>query len=191
MTEHVHERLESHAGDYEVHRQLHGIPPYEVYEVAVDGRRAVCKLDAHPEGGATTEGWVTDYVGRTTSLPVPEVLAVGDGYFLAEWLDGVPEERGDDEAPALDGWLRAAGAGLATLHAETSFEATGIPEADDGFAVETHGSWAETVAAFLDRRREYLAGTGYADVAEAAVEFVEAPRERFAWPGAPVLCPGN
>ncbi len=190
MTGYVESRLESHA-DSEVVRRLHDVPPYEVYEVRVDGRRAVCKLDAHPEGDAATEGWVTDYVARTTSLPVPSVLAVGGDYFVVEWLDAVPEERGDDEESDLDGWLRGAGAGLATLHEETPFDATGLPRADDGFAVETHETWADTVVAFLARRREYLAGVGYADVADAAIEFVEEHPAAFDVPGDPVLCHGN
>lgn len=191
MTRPVRDLITSHA-DSEVVRQLHDVPPHEVYEVRVNGTRAVCKLDAHPEGDATTEGWVTRYANRNTSLPVPAVLTVGDGYFLAEWLDGVPEELDDDEEPALDGWLRAAGAGLATLHEETSFETTGLPDAgEDGLAVESHETWADTVVAFLARRRDYLESFGYADAAGATIEFVEAHPEAFAVPGDPVLCHGN
>lgn len=53
MLERVHDALASHDDDYAVRRQLHDVPPYAVYEVAVDGRRAVCELDAHPEAAAT------------------------------------------------------------------------------------------------------------------------------------------
>lgn len=187
----VRDALASHYDAYGVRRQLHDVPPHAVYEVVVDGTRAVCKLARGPRADPGTEARVIQHVEANTSVPVPHVLAVGDGHFVAEWNDGLlqeaPQEAGLDEAKA-----RAMGAGLATLHAETSFEATGFPTAaPDGLTVETHGTWPETVRAFLDDRRDYLDDFGYGDVAEAAHGFVREHPDAFADAGDPVLCHGN
>lgn len=184
----VRNALASHADGYTVHRQLHAVPPHAVYEVTVDGIRAVCKVTRGPEADPACEARVIQHVGRETSLPVPRVLAVGDDHFVAEWCDGLP---GDD--PDVDEtWARAAGAGLATLHAEASFEQTGLFRAgEDGLALDGHETWSRTLEALLADRRDYLADRGYADVATEAVEFVRDHRDAFDCGVEPVLVHGN
>lgn len=210
MTRDVHDALASHADDHEVVRELHAVPPHVVHEVILDGTRAVCKLadgSATESAGADRtagarpsvrrEARVLRHVERETSVPVPHVLAVGEDHFVAEWHEDAPESGVE---PTLDAALaRAMGAGLATLHAETSFEATGFLRADDGLALDARPTWSETLRDLLVDRRDYLAGRGHADVADAALDFVLDHRELFDGAvssdrrrsGGPVLCHGN
>lgn len=185
----IHDALAQHTTDYEAHRELHAVPPHVTYEVTIDGTHAVCKLATSSEADLTTEARIMKFVGRETPIPVPRVLAVGPEHFVAEWHDGIPEEPRRDEE-----WARAAGAGMATLHAETAdaFERTGLLRADGtGLGIDGHPTWPETVAALLERRREFLVGTGYADVATEALAFVREHPEAFDGADDPVLCHGN
>lgn len=183
----VHDALASHADEYDVHRQLHDVPPHAVYEVTVDGTRAICKLARGPEADPATEGRVIRHVGRESSLPVPRVLAVGEDHFVAEWLDGTPSD------PSLDAdRARALGVGLATLHEETGFDRTGrFRVENDSLTIDADPSWSETIRARLADGRPFLDGVGYADVAETAIAFVEEHGGLFADVGGPVLCHGN
>jgi hypothetical protein len=101
----VRDALASHADDATVVRELHDVPPYRVFEVRLDGRRAVLKVDAHPRGHAAVGGSVRAYVARETPVPVPAVLAVGEDHSLAAWDDDTPEP---DAAEAIgERWARA------------------------------------------------------------------------------------
>ncbi|PSP76020.1 aminoglycoside phosphotransferase family protein [Halobacteriales archaeon QS_3_64_16] len=194
MTRDVHAALAQHATDYTVRRELHRVPPHAIYEIAFGGRRAVCKLATDPEGDPATEDRIVEFVGRETHVSVPEVLAVGSDHFVAAYHEGVPEPTDGEDEAKLEAWARAAGAGMATLHAETkaAFEHTGIFCADDdGLALRSRNSWAKTVETLLDSRREFLLGTGYADVATAMLAFVRDHLEAFMAPDVPVLCHGN
>lgn len=187
MQERLHEILESHATEYEVRRELRTVPPHAVYEVTVDGMRAVCKLAAGPEADPATEARVMQYVDEQTSVPVPRVLAVGDDHFVAAWHDSVPDDPVLDEDRA-----RVMGAGLATLHAETSFEHTGFLQASDGgLAVDSQPAWSETIHVQLAGVREYLDGVGYGDAAAEAIEFVREHSDLFDRVETPVLAHGN
>lgn len=189
MADRLHEILDTHAGAYSVHEQLHAVPPYEVQEATLDGVRAVCKRDTHPEGEAGIEGRVQRYVDRETGVPVPEVLAVGPDYYLTAYDESVPDPGAETDTGE---WARPAGAGLATLHAETVRERTGVPAVEDGrLTSEDHETWTETALAFLCHRREYLATVGHADIADVAIEFVEDHPELFRTDATPVLCHGN
>ncbi|MFB6218663.1 MAG: phosphotransferase family protein [Halobacteriaceae archaeon] len=182
--------LASQADEYAVHRQLHDVPPHAVYEVTVDGRRAVCKLARGPEADPATDAAVLAYVGRETSVPVPAVLASGEEFFLAEFCERAPESgtAHEYEAPTLTADLaRTLGEGLATLHAETPFERTGVPRADGGLAVDSHGTWADTLAAQLDAWRETLAEYGRADAAREVRAFVREHAALFEGAGRPAL----
>ena len=123
-------------------------------------------------------------------MPAPAVLAVGENHYVAEWLDGTPAEGADvDELKA-----QTMGAGLATLHEETTFDATGLPAAgEEGLVVDAHERWADTVRIFLEDLRGYLADAKprYEPVAEDVIAFVEDQPEAFEGPGDPVLCHGN
>lgn len=128
-------------------------------------------------------------VGRETSVPVPELLAVGEEFFVAEWRDELPGETAVDAERA-----RVVGAGLATLHAETAgwFETTGFPRVEHGtLTVDARDSWPETVCALLADRRDYLADFGYEDVAAEALAFVRERPGLLDGAGDPVLCHGN
>lgn len=188
----VRATLRAHAEDVRLVQLLHDVPPHCVYEVTVDGRRAVCKVATGSQAHLEREAHVLRHVGRQTSLPVPEVLAAGEGYFVAEWLETVPDP---DESPADAAWARSAGAGLATLHAETAFGAPGVLRASDGgLAVDACRTTAEALAAYLDDLRPGVVGTGYVDVVDDVVAFLEANRGAFeahGGAGEPVLCHGN
>jgi hypothetical protein len=113
MRDDVHDTLASEFDTHRIVRQLHAVPPHEVYEVYVDGRHAVYKGDTGPTGSAATEGRVTAFVREYTSVPVPEILLVGDDDYIAAWHPDAPapDEGGDvDET-----WAYATGRLLATL----------------------------------------------------------------------------
>jgi len=181
--------LSTLSGEYSVGQQLHGVPPYKVFEVTVDGVRAVCKFDVHPAGEAGIEGRVQRLVDHETCLPVPEVLAVGSDYYLTRYDPQVPDPENKVE---LDGWAYPAGAGLARLHAETAREYTGVPTVEDGtLSSRRHETWTETAKAFLRHRREFLRTVGHADMADLAIDVVEENPESFQSEATPVLCHGN
>lgn len=191
----VHDALASISNDYEVRRELHAVPPHAVYEVTVGGTRAVCKVARGPRADPATEARVIEFAGRETSVPVPEILAVGEDFFVAAWRDGLPGETALDAQRA-----RTMGAGLATLHEETvgAFEAAGFPRADrfpraeDGrLPVDARDSWHGTVCDLLADRRDYLVEFGYGDVAAEALAFVREHPDLFRGVGDPVLCHGN
>lgn len=98
MTRDVHAALARYGTDWSVERELHRVPPGATYEVVVDGRRAACKLAASDEGDPATEARVIERLARGTAVPVPRVLGVGEGSFVAEWSDSVPD--GADERAA-------------------------------------------------------------------------------------------
>ncbi|EFW93752.1 aminoglycoside phosphotransferase [Haladaptatus paucihalophilus DX253] len=186
----VRERLESHTNDYEVGRKLHDVPPHVTHEVRLDGRRAVCKRATSDEGDPAMEARVMQHLETNTSVPVPHVLVLGDDYFVAEWCDEIPADGSVDEASA-----RTMGAGLATLHAETTFESYGFLGARDGeLVLDARESWHGTVRDFLADRRDFLRDGGFVADAKAAADaltFVRECPDLFRDVGEPVLCHGN
>jgi fructosamine-3-kinase len=188
MTRRVQNALESHGDDYEIRDQLHDVPPYEVYEVVVDGRRAVCKVDAHPRADAATEGAVQAYVARTTPTPVPDVLAVGDDHYLAAWREDVPPQGGDPGVTKA----RTMGAAMARFHEATSFDAPGLPTAAGGrLAVDECPDWPAAVDALLADLQDYVAAQGHGDAVARVRDFVAEDSSVFESPEEPVLCHGN
>lgn len=196
MSEVIREALASHTDDHAVVRELHAVPPHVVHEVRFDGRRAVCKVGTGPPADPVTEARVAEFVDRETSVPIPEVLAVGrdPDHYVAAWVDGLPDESpGFDEGPDFDERVaRAMGRGLATLHAETSeaFDATGhlrgrtdgevgAGHAGDVLSLDAREAWSDTLVGRIEVRREYLAGVGYGDVAERVAAFVRDHRDTF------------
>jgi len=211
----VHDALASHGSDYEVRDLLHEVPPHATYEVAFDGRRAVCKLATNDEGDPVAEARLLQHVDRTTTVPVPRVLAVGDDHFVAAWSNDVPQDPGNvDEARA-----RTMGSGLATLHEETTFDAPGFfrstddgaasddgrvtdegttsndGRTTDGLALDARTSWPATVRTFLEDRRAFLAeherGRQYVGAADDALALLRERPDLLAGAGDPVLCHGN
>lgn len=184
----VHDALASHADDYEVRGELHRVPPHVTYEVIVDGTRAICKLATHPEDDPTIEARILQYVSRETSVPVPEILGVGEDYFLAAWHEEVPQETPTES----ETFVRTMGEGLAQLHEEAGFDAYGFPRAgEDGLELDAGESWHAVVCERLADLRDWLEPLGYDDAAEDVLAFVEEHPDIFAGCGDPVLCHGN
>lgn len=109
----IHDTLAAAFESYSIVRQLHAVPPREVYEVTVNGHHAVYKGDTGPTGTAAIEGRVTAFIGEQTSVPVPRILLVGDDHYIAAWHpDAPPVDAGRD---IDETWAFAAGRGLADL----------------------------------------------------------------------------
>lgn len=189
-----HERLaatlEPYADEQTVVRELHDVPPYRVYEVRLEGRRAVLKLDDHPRGRAAAEGRVHEYVARRTDDPVPDVVAVGDDHYVAAWSDAIAQA-----SETIDSnWARAAGAWLGTLHDDTvgAFDGYGRPR-DGGseLELEAYDDWADALIARIEDHRSYLEECGYGEVADDVLRFLRTQPHALEGAGAPVLCHGD
>ncbi|WP_049980679.1 phosphotransferase family protein [Halolamina rubra] len=190
----VHSALSAHTDQYGIVRELHRVRPHVTYEVRFRGERAVCKLETHPEATLGREAAAMRYVAESTSVPVPELLAVGDDHFVARWVDAVP-----DGTPTCDeARIRALGRGLATLHAETA--EIGWPgrlrpasAVDDPTTppVESNPCWSDTLIALLERRARFLDGVGYGELARDVLGWVREHRDLFDAAGDAVLCHGN
>jgi len=191
MRDDITTRLDAAFDTYSVVRQIHDVPPHEVYEVTVDGQRAVYKRDTGPTGSAGMEGGVTRFVGEHTSIPVPEILLVDDDCYLAAWHDDAPTP--DEGQPADEYWARAAGQGLAQLHEETApeLDAYGAFRLDgDTIAADGHDKWHAATIDYVRGRRPVLARYGHADVAEDVIAYLDAHPGAFAGAGQPVCCHG-
>lgn len=197
MKRDVHDALDAQFDDHRIVRQLHDVPPHEVWEVRIDGQRAVYKRDTGPTGKAAVEGRVTAFVGEETTVPVPEVLAISDDHYVAAWHPDAPEpDVGRDPDRT---WARSAGRGLATLHAETAEhldefgrfrpDGGGVSVAGDENG-ERHDDWHSAARAYVRRRRPVLAEFGHADVADAVLDFLGEHPGAFAGAGEPVCCHG-
>ncbi|MFC3477797.1 phosphotransferase family protein [Halobacterium litoreum] len=176
---------------YRIERRLHDVPPHEVHEVTVDGNRAVCKRDTGPTGHAGVEGRATAFVGEHTDVPVPDVLAVGTGHYVAAWHPDAPSPDGEHDAD--EAWSRAAGRGLATLHAQTAPHLDGYGEfgmAGDDLALPEADIWRDAALAVVQARRDVLAEHGHADVADAVLDFLREHPGAFAGAGDSALCHG-
>lgn len=192
MTDHaarIHDTLASEYDHVTVGDRLHAVPPHVVHEVTVDGQRAVCKLAVGPEAVLGREAAAQAHAASETDLPVPAVLTAGEGFYVAEWLDGVPDSGGDHD---LESWARTAGAGLARLHEGTPLDDHGPLRADgEALSVAAHPTAAEAMAGYLQDLRPGVAGTGYADVLDDAAGFLREHPDCLAGAGDPVLCHGN
>ncbi|MFC7166638.1 phosphotransferase family protein [Halospeciosus flavus] len=193
----VSDALASFTDDYDVRAELHAVPPHAVYEVRVDGTHAVCKVARGPKADLSMEAAALRYVARETSLPVPRVLAAGDGFFVAEWCDDAPDPDADTVSTEK---ARAMGEGLATLHAETesAVESCGFlagrPREDPELRLDPHESWAATAADHVDDCVTFLRRVGDDESAALAAdvrEFLRARPAVFEGVGDPVLCHGN
>lgn len=182
--------LAPYADDATVVRELHDVPPYRVYEVRLDDRRAVLKIDAHPRGHAADEGRVHDYVANHTAAPVPEVLAVGSDHYLTAWDDAI---AGASESIDTN-WARTAGRWLGTLHDESAgdFDGFGRPREGDGNLVfESHDDWLDAVIDRLEDHRTYLESVGHEDVADDVCQVLRRHPHVLDGAGEPVLCHGD
>jgi len=209
MTQDVHTALASWFDRYEIIRQLHDVPPHAVYEVTVDGRRAVCKVARGETADVGAEAAVMDHVDRHTDVSVPSVLAAKEDAFVATWIDGLAADDADSEVDPDDpGDARALGSALARLHAATTdaFPRPGFPALgsawgpDDrpldcdgvaGLVVDDRTDWHAVAREFLLDIRDYLATVGWADPADEVVALLDDRPGLFDGAGTPVLCHGN
>lgn len=187
----IEHRLESVFDTYRIEQEIHAVPPHRVYEVQVDGQRAVCKVSTGPTGSAELEGRIMAFVHDRTSVPVPEVLAVGEGYFVARWHPDAPAPGAAPEA--TESWSYAAGAGLATLHAETASHLDRYGRfvtKDSELEVDGDDSWHEAALAYIERHRPVLDRYGHADMADIAYDTLVDRPDLFSGATGPVCCHG-
>lgn len=185
----IHAVLESHTSNCTVRRQLHAVPPHSVYEIDFDGIRAVCKLAQGPEADPVCEAQVIKYVTENTTVPVPQILSVGEDHFVAKWNEGVPEDPTLSETK-----IATIAKGLATLHTEAApdFERTGLLHTEDGeLILDGNDRWSDTLCSLLTDRRDYLDSVGYGDVAREVLTFVRNHRDLFVSIENPTLLHGN
>ncbi len=178
----VHDVVAAEFDEYAVRARLRTSDRNTAYEVSADGRRAVCKTTVTQPGVLARESSVLETVGRRTPVPVPTMLAAGEGYLVMEWAEG---EAYDDRAnrPRRKAWLRAVGRELARLHRATPdwFDGHGVLEPTRGpLAVARPTDWPTRLVAFVEDWAADLRGTSDADVAEAVSEFVAEHRNAFA-----------
>ncbi|MFC7231365.1 phosphotransferase enzyme family protein [Saliphagus sp. GCM10025308] len=187
LPQHGHDLLESTAATYRVLDVIHAVPPHAVYEVSVDGRRAVVKVDRGPRANAAVEGRVLRHVSRETDVPVPTVLAVGAGGFVAAYRDDAPADP-----PATcrlePEWLRAAGRTLARLREAATFDRPGLltvdgdptgPDADLAVDSPVDATWSDALDDLLAVYEDAVSGTGYATVVDDARAFLARHSLRF------------
>jgi fructosamine-3-kinase len=188
MDDPVRDAVGSLFEEYELGPRLHEVPPHLVHEVTVDGRRGVCKVSTDPRGDAGVEGRVLRYVDRETAVPVPEVLTVGEGVFVAAYRADAPEIPAAGEGVADEEWLYAAGRALGRLHDESGFDRPGLLAVDGdpadpgaGLAVEADpdATWSDALRDLLGVYHEEVRGSGFGDVVVDAREFVAAHADRF------------
>lgn len=190
MSTNIEKRLAQYSADNDIVRLLHDVPPYRVFEVRLDDRRAVLKVDDHPRGHAADEGCVQDYVATNTAAAAPAVLAVGSDHYLASWCD----QFADASEAVETTWARAAGKWVGTLHADTAdqFDGFGRPQRTaDGLEITAHAEWIDAVRERLSYHREFLATVGHAAIVDAVDEFFRENPDVFDGVGDPVLCHGD
>lgn len=190
MIESVHDALASHPVETAVRRRLHDVRPHEVYEVEYDGRRAICKVKRHPEGEPALEARLLQFVAEEIAVPVPEILAIGAGHFVAAWCPDLPVDPTVDHAR-----LRAMGTCMARLHEETAeyFDAPGRPALDDDLTltIASEDRWSDTICSVLEDTRRFLEPRGHGDLAVDVREFLEEFRWAFDDLAVPTLLHGN
>lgn len=191
MQQSARRALESAFDSVRIVRELHDVPPHAVFEVVVDGKRAIYKHDVGPTGSAGVEGRVQALVHAETSVPVPRVLTHGPDHYVAAWHPNAPAPGASTTADRA--WARAAGRALATLHDETASVVEGygaFEPADDGVRTAGHETWRDAALAYATRHRRAVARYGYGDVVDEAIASLEAHPDAFADAGESVCCHG-
>ncbi|USZ71697.1 phosphotransferase family protein [Natronosalvus halobius] len=187
LPQHGRDLLESTATDYQVLDEIHAVAPHVVYEVSVDGRRAVVKVDRGPRANAAVEGRVLRYVSRETDVPVPKVIAVGAGGFVAAYRDDAPEDPPATRRLERE-WLRVAGRSLARLHEEATFDRPGLLTTDGdpadpnvGLEVDSpaDATWSDALDDLLGVYEDALSNTEYVGVVADARAFLARHASRF------------
>lgn len=187
----VHDTLASAFDSHSIVRQLHDVPPHEVYEVYVDGHHAVFKGDTGPTGNAATEGHVIAFLGEETAVPVPQILHVGEDHFVSAWHPDAPpaNQSGDVD----ERWAFVAGRGIATLHAETDrlIGRYGAFQPVTGELSSTgETDWHTAAIAYIRRHRSVPDEHGHTDIVDTAIDALTDRPDLFEDAGEPVCCHG-
>jgi len=190
MTSAIHDRLAAQFDSYSVERQIHDVPPHEVYEVTVDGQRAVYKANTGLTGSAELEGRVFAFLDRETTLPVPEPLYLGEEYYVAAWH---PDAPSPDKPQDAESWAEPAGKAVARLHDETASRIEGYGQlrpADGGIESTGYGEFHSAAIEYVQSYQPTLQRFGHGDVAEDVLAFLRDNPDRFAGTDEAVLCHG-
>ena len=191
MRQDVHDTLASEFNTHRIVRQLHDVPPHEVYEVYVNGQHAVYKSDTGSTGNAATEGRVIAFIGEQTSVAVPRILLVGNDHYVAAWHSSAPEP--DKREKVDERWAFVAGRGIATLHNETDLlidEYGQFHPHNSDIAIAGYDDWHAAAIAYVRRYRSAPDRHGHADIVDAVVDFLNDHSDLFEGAGSPVCCHG-
>jgi fructosamine-3-kinase len=122
----------------------------EVYRVwLADGNSVVVKTGP-PGAPLDVEGWMLDYLGAHSRLPIPKVILARDSLLVMSYIDGE-----DALSPAAE--LHAAEL-LAALHDVTADEFGLERDTVIGGITQPNGILTSWVEFFRDRRLLYMAG---------------------------------
>jgi Ser/Thr protein kinase RdoA (MazF antagonist) len=188
MHEAIHDTLDG--TEYEPVRQLQTDDRNLVAEIRVAGRRAVCKVARDNPTGVNRDAAVHRFLRDREIVPVPEVLAAGDGWVVTEHCGA--DYDADLPRARRERRLRTVGAALARLHRETGFERCGdLRPASDDVELVSGDPWPERFLAFTEKRHALHAGERFEPVADAVRDAVRAHESAFAAADDPVLVHGD
>lgn len=183
--------LEMHAEEYETRRELQSNNHNRVYEVALDGRRAVCKVASGDDAHVRKDALAARHLSKRTPTPVPRVFAIEDDYAIFEWAEGTAYDA-DANRALRERRLRGAGETLAILHKSTDFEACGYLNCQDGeLELDARGTWSDMLTAIVGGWCDDLAGTRFEAVGESVLSFVREHEDAFTAVSESVLVHGD
>ncbi|WP_458207467.1 phosphotransferase family protein [Haladaptatus sp. NG-SE-30] len=187
----IHKALATHADEYRIKRELPSRAPNAVYEVTLDGRRAVCKVVSGDDAQIRKDALATRYVYEQTPIPISRVLAIEDDCAIFEWAEGITYDA-DTNRALREHRLRNAGATLATLHESTSFVACGYLNCRDGeLTLDARETWAALLATILDGWCDDLVGTRFEEAGESVQSFVREHGDGFTAVSGPEFVHGD
>jgi Ser/Thr protein kinase RdoA (MazF antagonist) len=171
--------------DCTVIEQLDSQSDHTVYQVRVDGARAICKVDGGDGDDVAQDAALLAFIGEETPVPALRVRGSGADHYLASWVAGTTY---DGAAPRAlrERRLRNAGATLARLHAAVELDAHGrfVPGGDGPRPVadlpfDAVGRWDEMLLDVVEGWREDLPSR-VAQLGDAVAETLRTHREAFA-----------
>jgi aminoglycoside phosphotransferase (APT) family kinase protein len=167
-------------------RSLGGESANLVAAVTLSGdRRSVlkCAPASGSESALAREAAVSNVVARETAVSVPQVVGAdldpaGEAmpYLVTEWAGGtkLQDALQSTPRPLQPQLFESLGETLATLHADTEFDAPGeiVATGTDAFEIDPADSWPEQFAHRLADHVERLDGTRFEGLAEEVWERV-------------------
>ncbi|SIR51755.1 Phosphotransferase enzyme family protein [Haladaptatus litoreus] len=187
----IRDVLKLHAEKYEMRRELPSRTPNTVYEVILDGRRAVCKVASGDDAHVRKDALATRYLAERTPTLVPRVFAIEDDHAIFEWVEGTTYNA-DANRALRERRLRSAGKTLALFHESTDFDTCGYLNCRDGkLAPDACGTWADMLTAIVGGWCGDLAGTRFEEAGESVLSFVRDYEDAFTAVSEPVLVHGD